>query len=340
MTNPPEACLVAIFRNEGPYVLEWVAHHRAVGFNRLIVFTNGCHDGTDLLFDRLMALGQVIHAPNPKVAFNQLGVWQVAALRYAIHFGAFRQSEWVMTVDADEFVDIALGDGTLPDLLAAVPPFDLMSLTVLPFGSNGIDDIGDGRVHGRFSCPSRDLAALAAGKSGPTSVKTLMKPGIPKAHFRNHRPKIDGFSTSSGVWIDGSGRQMPADFTDRKVNGWSAEGAFDLAHVDHYSLRSRESFMIKCLRGDAVTEDRIGLGTDRQLANAISYWQGRNAQADTPHRPNIPPKAQSLFADYLSDQSLRALHEYALEAHRQNLAAILKTPSGAMLAERIGYRTS
>ena len=337
MTNPPEACLVAIFRNEGPHVLEWVAHHRAVGFTRIIVFTNGCDDGTDLILDRLMSLGEVIHAPNPKVAFGQLGVWQVAALRYATHFGAFRHCEWVMTVDADEFVDITPGGGTLTDLVATAQPFDLMSLTVVPFGSNGIDSIADGHVHGRFPLPCISLAALAAGQSGPTSVKTLMRPGIPNAHFRNHRPKIDGFSGSSRVWVDGSGRPMPPEFTDRKINGWRADGALDLAHVDHYSLRSRESFILKCLRGDAVTEGRIGLATDRQIANAFSYWQERAAQTDVPHRPNIPAQAQALLSQYLSDPELRVLHAAALDAQRQMLGAILGTPAGAILAERIGY---
>jgi hypothetical protein len=332
----PSACLVAIFRDEGPYVLEWVAHHRALGFDRILVFTNGCTDGTDRLLDRLMERGEVIHAPNPKSAFGQLGVWQVAALRYATHFGAFRDSDFVMTVDADEFVDITAGQGRLADLLAAAPPFDLMSLSVVPFGCD-TDAIGDGHAHGRAARPRVGLDDLAAGRGPATAVKTLMRPGLPR-QFRNHRPKIDGFSAMPFVWVDGSGRPMPPDFTDRKVNLWPATGALDLAHVDHHSLRSRESFLLKCQRGDAVTDSRLGLVTEAQVDNAFAYWEARNASAGAPHRPNLPPGAEEGRAAYLADPDLRALHDAALESHRRALGAILATPAGARLAGRIGYR--
>jgi hypothetical protein len=332
----PSACLVAIFRDEGPYVLEWVAHHRAVGFDRILVFTNGCTDGTDRLLDRLMERGEVIHAPNPKSAFGQLGVWQVAALRYATHFGAFRDSDLVMTVDADEFLDITVGQGRLADLLAAAPPFDLMSLSVVPFGCAS-DSIGDGRVHGLHARPRVALDALAAGRGPATAVKTLMRPGLP-GQFRNHRPKIDGFSARPFVWVDGSGRPMPPEFTDRKVNLWSATGALGLAHVDHHSLRSRESFLLKCLRGDAVTESRLGLDTDAQVDNAIAYWAARMATAGGTHGPNLPPGAEEGRAAYLADPVLRALHDAALDSHNRTLGAILATPAGARIADRIGYR--
>lgn len=336
----PSACLVAIMRDEGPHVLEWVAHHRAAGFDRILVFTNDCSDGTDRILDRLMALGHVIHAPNPKQAFGQLGVWQVAALRYAAQFGAYRESDWALTLDADEFLDISAGRGTLADLVAAAPAFDLMSLSVVPFGCNGIDGIGEGRVHGRFARPRFDLSALAGGIAPPTAVKTLMRPGLPGALFRNHRPRIDGFSGSPHVWVNGSGAPMPPAFTDRKINLWSAEGALELAHVDHYALRSRESFLLKCLRGDAVTAGRLGLGTDEQLANAIAYWDARQGAAEAPHRPNLPPEAEGLREAYLADGALASLHAQALDHHRRSLGTILKTQAGARLAEHIGYRRS
>jgi hypothetical protein len=333
----PSACLVAIFRDEGPYVLEWVAHHRAVGFDRILVFTNGCTDGTDRLLDRLMERGEVIHAPNPKSAFGQLGVWQVAALRYATHFGAFRDSDLVMTVDADEFLDITAGQGRLADLLASAPPFDLMSLSVVPFGCMA-DPIGGGRVHGSAR-PRVGFDDLAAGRGPATAVKTLMRPGLP-GQFRNHRPKIDGFSAMSFAWVDGSGRPMPPEFTDRKVNLWPATGALGLAHVDHHSLRSRESFLLKCLRGDAVTESRLGLETEEQAENAIAYWEARAGTAGAPHRPNVPPDAEERRAAYLADPDLRALHDAAHEAHRRRLGTILTTAAGARVADRIGYHAT
>mgnify|MGYP002652033994 CR=1 FL=1 len=45
--------LVTSMRDEGPYALEFVAHHRAVGFDRIFIASNDCRDGTDLLLDAL-----------------------------------------------------------------------------------------------------------------------------------------------------------------------------------------------------------------------------------------------------------------------------------------------
>ncbi|MBL4751427.1 MAG: glycosyltransferase family 2 protein [Amylibacter sp.] len=33
-------------KNEGPYLLEWVAHHKALGFDHIVVCTNDCEDFT------------------------------------------------------------------------------------------------------------------------------------------------------------------------------------------------------------------------------------------------------------------------------------------------------
>ncbi|MEK7854637.1 MAG: type VI secretion system baseplate subunit TssG, partial [Acidobacteriota bacterium] len=39
--------------DEGAFLLEWLAHHRASGFTDVLVFSNDCSDGTDLMLDRI-----------------------------------------------------------------------------------------------------------------------------------------------------------------------------------------------------------------------------------------------------------------------------------------------
>ncbi len=51
------AVAVLTVRNEGSFLIEWLAHHRACGFSDFLVFSNDCTDGTDLMLDRLAALG-------------------------------------------------------------------------------------------------------------------------------------------------------------------------------------------------------------------------------------------------------------------------------------------
>ena len=52
-------------RNEGAFLLDWLAWHRHVGFTDFLVFSNDCDDGTDRMLDRLSDLGWLTHCPNP-----------------------------------------------------------------------------------------------------------------------------------------------------------------------------------------------------------------------------------------------------------------------------------
>lgn len=59
MPAKPSICLVSPARNEGPYLLEWIAWHRMIGFDDIIVLTHDCTDGSDVLLD-LSALSREV----------------------------------------------------------------------------------------------------------------------------------------------------------------------------------------------------------------------------------------------------------------------------------------
>ena len=85
--------------------MEWVAHHLAVGFTDLVVYTNDCSDGTDTMLIRLEELGLAHHRRN--VIPEGLRP-QPSALNHAQEEPVVAQSDWVMVFDADEFVSIRL----------------------------------------------------------------------------------------------------------------------------------------------------------------------------------------------------------------------------------------
>ena len=68
--------LVTMMKNEGPFILDWLAHHRVVGVERFLVYTNDCGDGTERLLDLLSDAG-VERRDNPYRATG--GVPQHAA---------------------------------------------------------------------------------------------------------------------------------------------------------------------------------------------------------------------------------------------------------------------
>ncbi len=126
---------VMTVRNEGSFLLDWLAHHRACGFTDFLVFSNDCTDGTDAMLDRLAALGWLTHVRNDG-PHDEGPQW--AALKAADRHPLVRAADWVLFCDVDEYVNIHVGDRTVAALLAALPRATAIPLTWRLFGNAGV----------------------------------------------------------------------------------------------------------------------------------------------------------------------------------------------------------
>ena len=52
---------VTCVKNEGPFLLEWIAFNRLIGVTDFLFYSNDCTDGTAELLDALAARGMLIH---------------------------------------------------------------------------------------------------------------------------------------------------------------------------------------------------------------------------------------------------------------------------------------
>lgn len=121
-------------RNEGPFILEWVAYHKVVGFTDIVIYSNDCDDGSDDLLDRLAEAGEVEHVrhtPPEGVAPQQ------SASRLAQAAGTFRDGDWVMWLDLDEYLVPNVGDQTLDALIAEIGDVDALLVAWRHFGDGG-----------------------------------------------------------------------------------------------------------------------------------------------------------------------------------------------------------
>jgi hypothetical protein len=101
---------VSMMKDEAPYLLEWVAHHLAVGFTDLLVYTNDCTDGTVEMLRRLEEFGLAIHRDN---VIPEGQKPQPSALNHAQKEPLVAASDWLLVFDADEFLCINHPSGTL-----------------------------------------------------------------------------------------------------------------------------------------------------------------------------------------------------------------------------------
>ncbi|MEL6645844.1 MAG: glycosyltransferase family 2 protein [Pseudomonadota bacterium] len=320
--------LVAVMRNEGPYILEWLSHHFALGVDELLIFTNHCTDLTDQILDRLEYLlpHRVKHQPNPKIMFPNRGQWHIMALRYAGHFGRYRAADWIYATDADELLILKNGCSTLDDLYEATGGFDAISFTSVAFNSNGQSMPAPAPVRERFTQTSlKD----PDGGDAISGVKTLFRNSVSGAR-RPHRPVTPAFSTTGQRWVNGSGTPLPPTFTDGHVKHQPTAGTRAFAQYNHYMIKSAGEFLLKVDRGDAVNQERLGA--------SAQYWAHANRPGCSETiAVEMSPAARDLYEAWLADPVLGRLHAESFDIRRKRLEEILATEAGAELAEQIGF---
>ena len=115
MTKTDTTLLVTTVRNEGPNILEWIAHHRLCGFDRIQVYQNDSTDTTVRSLRTLDQLGVIEYFENR----HKKGAHQMRAYRRAGRSEAFADADWCMALECNEFLTIHAGDGKVSDLIAA-----------------------------------------------------------------------------------------------------------------------------------------------------------------------------------------------------------------------------
>lgn len=104
-----------------------MAYHKHIGFDNICVYTNNCSDGTDDMLIRLEELGWVQHFRNDVPEGKKP---QPNALALATQNPEVTDSEWILTMDADEFLSIKVGRGWVRDLMERMDPkADAMAIT-------------------------------------------------------------------------------------------------------------------------------------------------------------------------------------------------------------------
>lgn len=304
---------VSMMKDEGPFVIEWVAHHLAVGFTDLVVYTNDCSDGTDDMLIRLEELGLCHHRRNviPE------GIRpQPSALNYAQDEPVVGLSDWVMVFDADEFLSIKYGNGTLDDMISAAKAQNANGIVVTwrIFGSGGVVDWSRAPVTEQYL-----MAAPQTWNKG-WGVKTLFTFDPDYWKLGIHRPKMKTRHIKTEFpdrvkWLNGSGREMEDYF---KFRGWRSitrTVGYDWVQLNHYAVKSVDSYAIRKMRGNVNNK------ADKYNGDYWSLQDRNEVRDDTMLR--YTEARNRIIEQLLADPELNRLH-YAALARAENRLAELK----------------
>jgi len=238
-----ELAVAAIFREEAPFLEEWLNFHRGVGVGHFYLYNNFSTDHFEAVLEPWIANGMATLHDWPVRA------GQLAAYRHCIrHYR--RQARWIAFIDIDEFlfspeqIDIRpiLADyRDLPGIIVHSPYF----------GSTGHRQRPAGPVVEAF---------LRRAPLSLASAKTIANPrwiyAIRNAHL---------FKYWAGEALD----------PDRRRPGGAGAGpSLDRLRINHYWSRSIADLEIKVSRGDASTPE------PRRMEWHLAFEAQLNAEED------------------------------------------------------------
>jgi hypothetical protein len=215
----------AIFKDEAPFLPEWLAFHTMIGVDRFFLYDNGSNDGGgDLIrrsaFDRNVTLTDWPERPGQLSAYNH----------FRVHHA--RNFTWAAFIDVDELI-IPLAGTSIRDILMyqVYRPYAAILLQWLVFGPSGHERRPDGLVIESYT---RRLPESAdASRHVKTLVRTEHLLGI---DYTPHAAECSGPACNTR-----GERVLPYPIQPTECH--------DVMVINHYFTKSLEDWEFKRRRG-------------------------------------------------------------------------------------------
>lgn len=220
-TAPHALAICAIFREEAPFLAEWIEFHRGVGATHFYLYDNFSTDGFGEVLAPYIRDGVVTLTHWP-VKVGQLAAYRDCMRRF------WRDARWIALIDIDEFL-------FSPQTVDIVPILDRhrdapgVHVWQHFFGSSGHVSRPDGPLVEAYRMRAR-IETMTTAKS-VVNPRAVYRPGV-------HQSKYwwgDSVDTGGGPVDDAAPKPM------------------DLLRINHYWSRSIADLETKVARGDAST---------------------------------------------------------------------------------------
>lgn len=246
-----------IAKNEEAYLIEWVAYHRLIGFDNILIYENKSTDNSAKIL-----------AGMEKYNLIKLIGWRLGATespQITAYTDAIKncKTDWIFFIDADEF--LVFNQGDLKSLLASHHNNEEVAAIAINWRIFGSSDhkVADSRpVIERFTkCSKRDFAMN-------NHVKSFLRINSIGAHIDMHLSDVNGqiiFPSGEEMEIESRGRSKIIDH--------------DHVQINHYFCKTPQEYEVKRKRGQA------GIGENSDLKywynDDAFHYHDRNEETDT-----------------------------------------------------------
>lgn len=280
-----KACLVTKVRDEGIYLLEWIAYHKDIGFDDIIVISNDLTDGSDMLLEALHNSGTIIWKDVTNIPLKETNIGG-RAYKEAFKIVSDLDCDWVMELDADEFLDLNGKD--LNSFLNDFNKSDIIVFNWMNFGCSGQVNYDDEKlIIERFD------QHLPAKMVDSSNVKTISR----KSRIKELACHVSRFNEGVVNISHSSGKEYLAKDSEEAVNAVYRNPVFSVnytaAKVRHYTTKSVEEYLLRMKRGLGGVK-KAG---DNPKYN-FSYFVRRNKSfVKTPISPDVVIKTKKSIDD-------------------------------------------
>ncbi|MGN0601576.1 MAG: glycosyltransferase family 92 protein [Oscillospiraceae bacterium] len=220
--------IIAIAKNESPYIKEWIEFHKIVGVSRFYIYDNESNDQLKEILDPYIESGEVVYHYYPGKS-KQLSAYNDALKEYKNY------TKYMAFIDLDEYLMPSHYGKKLPDVIDCILSQNKhaagVGVTWRIFGSSGYINKPEGLITENYTKRGIDYCWQnfhIKTVCNPRKIKSVVSP-----HFVKYK---------LGFWcINEFGRRLRA---------WFPLGqCFDEIKINHYFCKSREEALMKWKRG-------------------------------------------------------------------------------------------
>ncbi|MCP1276153.1 glycosyltransferase family 2 protein [Leuconostoc citreum] len=225
--------ILAIIKNEGNYLDEWIYYHRAIGVDGFIIYDNESTDNSKAIIDKHSQFIDIDYHFFPGKS-KQIEAYQDAIEKYR------EKQIWILTIDVDEFLR-PINDTDIKTWLQSFPK--KVSQILVPwtiYGSANHVSRPAGLVIENYPYHSNDQFI--------TEYKSFVKPELVRKAFMGH------FYKTIGKIVSESGKKLW--YYPYVLLVGSRPSSKNFMTINHYYCKSVEDFEEKIKRGDVFDYEK------------------------------------------------------------------------------------
>lgn len=304
------SCVVMTARNEGLYLLEWVAWYKSLGFNDIFLYTNNDTDGSDKILNILADNGII------KWIMNDMKPGTKPQHKvYAHCFSVMPHIldyEWALVVDADEY--LSLNNNRCKDINEFITYLsknesDAVGINWKYVASTDEWDFTQKTLAERCPYYIRDDIIGAANDL----IKSFVRPRSTLSYSTHHAVWAERTNFKYRLVQGGTHRYAhnKCGYSDDPM--WADYNHHGLATIIHYHYKSPVEFVLKFYKGDAT--EMLHLEKEPHELIKENWIQTFNYQhkkygEKVPANRNLPSEQQMrLIQEYKSLPGMREAYD-------------------------------